>query len=51
MTSSVLIAFVGLIYFAVAVDLGLIQHKFWHGLIWFGYAVAQIGLWKITVQP
>jgi len=51
MTSAFLIALVGLIYFAVAVDLGLIQHKFWHGLIWFGYAVAQIGLWKITVQP
>ncbi len=49
MTSAVLIALVGLIYFAVAVDLGLVQHKFWHGLIWFGYAVAQIGLWKITI--
>ena len=49
MTSSLLIALVGLIYFAVAIDLGLIQHKFWHGLVWFGYAVAQIGLWRITI--
>jgi hypothetical protein len=49
MTSAVLIALVGLIYFAVAIDLGLIQHKFWHGLVWFGYAVAQIGLWRITI--
>ena len=49
MTSAILIALVGLIYFAVAIDLGLIQHKFWHGLVWFGYAVAQIGLWRITI--
>ncbi len=51
MTSAILIALVGLIYFAVAIDLGLIQHRYWHGLIWFGYAVAQIGLWHVTVQP
>jgi hypothetical protein len=49
MTSAILIALVGFIYFAVAIDLGLIQHKFWHGLVWFGYAVAQIGLWRITI--
>ena len=49
MTSSALIASVGFIYFFVAIDLGLIQHKFWHGLVWFGYAVAQIGLWRITI--
>jgi hypothetical protein len=49
MTSSFLIALVGLIYFAVAIDLGLIQHRYWNGLIWLGYAVAQIGLWRVTI--
>ena len=49
MTSGFLIALVGLIYFTVAIDLGLIQHKFWHAIVWFGYAVAQIGLWRITI--
>lgn len=49
MTSAILIALVGLIYFAVAIDLGLIQHRFWHATIWLGYAIAQAGLWRITV--
>ena len=49
MTSAVLIALVGFAYFAVAVDLGLIQHRYWHGLIWLGYSIAQIGLWRVTV--
>jgi hypothetical protein len=51
MTSAILIALVGLAYFVVAIDLGLIQQRYWHGLIWFGYAVAQVGLWQITVRP
>ena len=51
MTSAVLIALVGFIYFAVAIDQALIQHNAWNGLIWLGYAVAQIGLWHVTVQP
>ena len=49
MTSAILIALVGLIYFAVAIDLGLIQHRWWHSLIWLGYAIAQVGLWRITI--
>ena len=51
MTSAILIALVGLAYFAVAVDQAFIHHNFWNGLIWLGYAVAQIGLWHVTVQP
>jgi hypothetical protein len=55
MTSAVLIALVGLMYFtvaiAVAIDQAFIQHNFWNGLIWAGYALAQIGLWHVTVQP
>lgn len=51
MTSSILIALVGFIYFAVAIDLGLIQHRYWHSLIWLGYSIAQAGLWRITTQP
>jgi hypothetical protein len=50
-TSAVLIAIVGFMYFAVAIDQAFIHHNFWNGLIWFGYAVAQIGLWHVTVQP
>ena len=49
MTSGILIALVGFIYFAVAIDLGLIQHRYWHSLIWLGSAVAQIGLWRVTI--
>jgi hypothetical protein len=49
MTSAVLIALVGLIYFAVAIDLGFIQHRFWHATVWLGYAIAQVGLWRITI--
>jgi hypothetical protein len=49
MTSAVLIALVGFIYFAVAIDLSLFQHRYWHGLIWAGYAIAQIGLWRVTI--
>jgi hypothetical protein len=49
--SAVLIALVGLMYFAVAIDQALIQHNAWNGLIWLGYALAQIGLWHVTVQP
>jgi hypothetical protein len=49
MTSGALIALVGFIYFAVAIDLGLIQHRYWHGLIWLGYSIAQIGLWRVTI--
>jgi hypothetical protein len=53
MTSAILIALVGLMYFAVAVDQAFIHHNhnFWNGLIWAGYALAQIGLWHVTVQP
>ena len=50
MTSGALIALVGFIYFAVAIDLGLLQHKFWHAIIWLGYAIAQAGLWRITIM-
>jgi hypothetical protein len=49
MTSGILIALVGLAYFTVAIDLGLIQQRYWHSLIWLGYAVAQIGLWRVTI--
>jgi hypothetical protein len=49
MTSGFLIALVGLIYLTVAIDLGLIQHRYWHSLIWLGYSIAQIGLWRITI--
>jgi hypothetical protein len=49
MTSGILIAAVGLIYFAVAIDLGLVQQRYWHGLIWLGYSIAQIGLWRVTI--
>ena len=51
MTSAILIAAVGFAYLWVAMDQFFIQHKFWHGLIWLGYALAQICLWKVTVQP
>ncbi len=51
MTSAILIALVGFMYFAVAIDQMLIQHNFWNGIVWLGYAVAQIGLWHITTQP
>ena len=44
MTSAILIALVGLAYFAVAVDQFLIQHNFWAGIVWFGNTVSQIGL-------
>lgn len=49
MTSAVLIALVGLAYFAVAIDQFCLQHNFWAGVVWFGYAVAQIGLWHMTI--
>ena len=49
MTIAILIALVGLIYFAVAIDLSLFQHRYWHGLIWAGYAIAHIGLWRVTI--
>jgi hypothetical protein len=52
MTSAILIALVGLIYLAVAIDLSLFQHNATgtasSGL---GYAIAQIGLWHVTVHP
>jgi hypothetical protein len=51
MTSAILIALVGLIYFAVSLDQFCLQHNFWNGMIWFGYAVAQTGLWNLTVRP
>ena len=51
MTSAVLIAIVGFMYFAVAIDQFCIQHNFWAGVIWAGYAFSQIGLWHVTVQP
>lgn len=51
MTSAILVALVGLIYTAVAIDQALIQQNFWNGLIWAGYAIAQIGLWHTTVNP
>jgi hypothetical protein len=51
MTSAILIALVGFAYFAVAIDQAFVQHNFWNGLVWLGYAIAQIGLWNITVQP
>jgi hypothetical protein len=51
MTSAILIALVGLMYFTVAIDQAFIHHNFWNGLIWLGYALAQIGLWHVTVQP
>jgi hypothetical protein len=49
MTSAILIALVGLAYFVVAIDLGLLQHRYWHALIWLGYAIAQAGLWRVTI--
>jgi hypothetical protein len=49
MTSGILIALVGLAYFVVAIDLGLIQQRYWHAIVWAGYAIAQVGLWRITI--
>lgn len=49
MTSAVLIALVGFIYLTVAIDQFCLQHNFWAGTVWFGYAVAQIGLWHLTI--
>ena len=51
MTSAILIALVGLIYFAVAIDQFFLQRNFWAGTIWLGYAIAQTGLWNLTVRP
>lgn len=51
MTSAILIALVGLIYLAVAIDLGLVQQRYWHATVWLGYAIAQIGLWRVTIYP
>jgi hypothetical protein len=51
MTSAILIALVGLMYFTVAIDQAFIQHNFWNGPHMAGYALAQIGLWHVTVQP
>jgi hypothetical protein len=51
MTSAILIALVGLLYFAVAIDQFCIQHNFWAGVVWFGYSVSQIGLWHMTIRP
>ena len=51
MTSAVLIALVGLMYAAVAIDQALVQHNFWAGVVWFGYSVSQIGLWHMTIRP
>lgn len=51
MTSAILIALVGLAYLAVAIDQFCIQRNFWAGIIWFGYAVAQAGLWNMTIRP
>lgn len=49
MTSSILIAVVGLAYFAVAADQWIMHKDLWKGMIWFGYAVAQTGLWRLTI--
>lgn len=49
MTSSILIAAVGIAYFGVAIDQWVVQKDLWKGMIWFGYAIAQTGLWKLTV--
>ena len=49
MTSAILIALVGFMYFAVAIDQAFIQQNFWNGLVWLGYSLAQIGLWHLTV--
>lgn len=51
MTSAILIAVVGLMYFVVAIDQAFIQHNAWNGLVWLGYSIAQVGLWRITVCP
>jgi hypothetical protein len=50
MTSAILIALVGVAYFAVAADQTLLQGNPWNGLVWLGYGIAQIGLWHITVR-
>jgi hypothetical protein len=50
MTSAILIALVGVAYFAVAIDQFCIQHNFWAGTIWLGYAIAQVGLWQLTIH-
>ena len=51
MTSAILIGVVGLIYFAVALDQFCVQQNFWNGIIWAGYAIAQTGLYNLTVRP
>lgn len=45
--SAWLIALVGVIYAWVAGDLAL-RGQWWQALIFFGYAVSNIGLWKIA---
>jgi hypothetical protein len=50
MTSAILIALVGLIYSAVAIDQFCLQHNFWAGTIWLGYAISQAGLWQLTIH-
>ena len=50
MISAVIIAIVGIAYFVVALDQFFLQANFWNGLVWLGYAIAQAGLWRLTVQ-
>lgn len=45
--SQLLVGFVGLIYLFVAVD-QLMKHNYPMALMWFGYSVAQIGLFIMT---
>jgi hypothetical protein len=56
MTSAILIALVGFIYFAVAIDQALIQHNFWNGVVWLRRGPdrpvarhrATVNLWRST---
>lgn len=47
--SAWLIAAVGVAYAVVAAD--LVRHgSYWQALIFFGYAVSNIGLWKLAAE-
>jgi hypothetical protein len=47
--SAWLIALVGVIYAWVAADLAW-RGSWWQALIFFGYAVSNIGLWKLATE-
>lgn len=43
------IALVGLIYAGVAANLAM-EGKYWLAVVFFGYALSNVGLWKLAQQ-